>query len=227
MLIIGHRGARALEPENTLRAVRRGMECADFVEVDVRRSKDGIPMVIHDATLERTTNGSGLVADHTIEELKDLDAGAGETIPMLYEVLDLVEGKSGLFVEVKEAGYEEDVCSLLEDSGVLAYFVVSFQRESIRRVKELLPDAKTGLIFSRIDRDPVRTALSIRADALLPRWDRTTEDLVYRAHRDRLLVFSWTLNTREEYGRAAAIGIDGFASDDPCAARDYLQREVQ
>lgn len=70
MLIVGHRGAKGVEPENTLRALRRGMECADLVEVDVRLTKDGIPIVIHDATVDRTTDGTGPIKGYTIEEIK-------------------------------------------------------------------------------------------------------------------------------------------------------------
>jgi glycerophosphoryl diester phosphodiesterase len=86
MLIIGHRGAKAIEPENTLRALAKGMECADFVEIDVRMSRDNELVVIHDRTLERTTNGKGQVNDFTLEQLKELDAGKGEKIPTLKEV---------------------------------------------------------------------------------------------------------------------------------------------
>ncbi|HQM56162.1 MAG TPA: glycerophosphodiester phosphodiesterase family protein, partial [Methanoregulaceae archaeon] len=93
MFIIGHRGARAVEPENTLRAMKTGMTCADYIEVDVRLSCEGIPVIMHDPMLDRTTNGTGSVNAHTLEELKSLDAGKGESIPTLEEVCRLVSGR--------------------------------------------------------------------------------------------------------------------------------------
>ena len=110
MLIIGHRGAKGEEPENTLRAVRAGMACAESVEVDVRLSLDGVPVVMHDPLLDRTTNGTGPVNEYTKETLQTLDAGEGEKIPTLEEVCSLVAGHCGLFLEIKEPGSEEQVC---------------------------------------------------------------------------------------------------------------------
>ncbi|MDD4254294.1 MAG: glycerophosphodiester phosphodiesterase family protein [Methanofollis sp.] len=92
MFIIGHRGARAAARENTLHAVEVGIACADYVEVDVRLSREGMPVVIHDATLDRTTDGSGAVCTYLLSELKALDTGDGEQIPGLQEVVSLVTG---------------------------------------------------------------------------------------------------------------------------------------
>ncbi|MEM2795626.1 MAG: glycerophosphodiester phosphodiesterase family protein, partial [Thermofilaceae archaeon] len=102
-IIVAHRGASGYEPENTLRSVRKALEMGvDAVEVDVRLSRDGVPVVIHDETVDRTTNGSGRVSDMTLKELKRLDAGAGEQIPLLEEVLEVVKGHAPLFAEIKE-----------------------------------------------------------------------------------------------------------------------------
>ncbi|MDD1713112.1 MAG: glycerophosphodiester phosphodiesterase, partial [Methanoregulaceae archaeon] len=107
MQVIGHRGARSVEPENTLRAVREGMRCADTVEVDIRQTRDGVLVIMHDATLDRTTNGHGLIRTCTLAALQRLDAGKGEKIPTFSEVLDLVGGRCGLFAEIKEPGTED------------------------------------------------------------------------------------------------------------------------
>jgi glycerophosphoryl diester phosphodiesterase len=223
MLIIGHRGARAVEPENTLRALRRGMECADLVEIDVRLTRDGIPVVIHDATVDRTTNGSGPVKNFTIEEVKNLDAGEGETIPTLQEVLDLVHGKAGLVVEIKEPGTEEIICSAIMDRWPERVLLVSFHPESVKLAKKLLPGVEAGLIYSQDIVDPVGLARTLRADGILPRWDRTSAEVVNRAHKEGLLVIPWTVNAENDVVKAVRIGVDGIASDDPCAARRYLQ----
>lgn len=179
MLIVGHRGARALEPENTLRAIRAGMACADYVEVDVRLSRDGVPVVIHDASVDRTTDGAGAVRDLTLRELKALDAGCGAEVPTLGEALDCVRGKCGLVVEIKDADGVEEICRLLRERGPKKLFIVSFDAAAVRKAGGIVPGAMTGLIVSHADPDPIEAALSI--------------------------------------------GADGVASDDPCAAREYLQ----
>jgi glycerophosphoryl diester phosphodiesterase len=224
MLIIGHRGARGLEPENTLRALRRGIECADFVEVDLRLAKDGIPVAIHDATLNRTTDGTGPVKGYTIEELKRLDAGEGETIPTLHEILKLVcDRGAGLVVEIKEPGTEAVIASGLMDLMPDRLILVSFNPESVAMAKRLLPGVQAGLIYSKEADDPVWLARQVQADIILPRWDRVSREVVEQAHKAGLLVAPWTLNTRDDFAEAARLGVDGFATDDPCAARRYLQ----
>ncbi len=220
MLIIGHRGCN-LEPENTLRALAKGMECADFVEVDVRMSKDGVPMIMHDRTLERTTNGKGMVKDFTLEQLKELDAGKGEKIPTLREVLDLVRDR-GLLVEIKEAGSEEKICDTIKESGVRNLILVSFNPGSLRNAKEMLPDIKTGIIYSRVVENPLQLALGIKANILLPKYELASRELVERSHRGNLMVFPWTLNTDHEIRNAVDLEVDGFATDNPCFVRQLL-----
>lgn len=223
MLIIGHRGARGLEPENTLAALRRGMACADLVEVDLRLTRDGIPVAIHDATVDRTTDGTGPVKGYTIEELANFDAGEGEHIPTLYEILDLLQRDAGLVAEIKEPGTEAIIASVLMDRMPERLFLVSFHPGSVAMAKKLLPGAQAGLIYSEGTDDPVALARSVQADVILPRWDLLSPEVVERAHEAGLLVVPWTLNTEEEFGEAVRLGIDGFATDDPCAARRYLQ----
>lgn len=217
MLIIGHRGC-GVEPENTVRAIVKGMECADLVEIDVRTSKDKELVVIHDSTLERTTNGKGLVRDFTLAELKKLDAGKEERIPTLKEVLDLVN--NGLIVEIKEEGSEEKICSVIKEKGFENIILVSFSPKALVNAKKIL-QVRTGLIFSRA-LEAIRLALSIKANAILPRFDLASRELVEKAHRHNLKVFAWTLNTEEEFRKAMEMGLDGFASDDPCLARRSL-----
>ncbi|MDN7024278.1 glycerophosphodiester phosphodiesterase [Methanoculleus sp. FWC-SCC1] len=220
MFIVGHRGARARAPENTLAALRTGMACADYVEIDVRLTRDGIPVVIHDATVDRTTNGTGRVRDLALDDLRSLDAGEGEKIPTLREVLSLVDGRSGLIVEIKEQGTEEIVCSTLLENLPERCMLVSFHAGSVAAAKKLLPGAGAGLIFSEEQGDPVRDAADLGADAVLPRFDRLDGGLVRTAHERGLLVIPWVLNSVEDIHRAESLGVDGFASDDPCMARD-------
>ncbi|WP_298669777.1 glycerophosphodiester phosphodiesterase family protein [uncultured Methanofollis sp.] len=216
MFIIGHRGARAVAPENTLRALEVGMACADYVEVDVRLSRDGVPVIMHDATLDRTTDGSGPICAYLLSELKVLDAGDGERVPTLQEVVSRVSGRRGLCVEVKEEGSEEIVCRVLKGYDPEKLFVVSFHKGSIEKVKILLPGVRTGFIYSRDGGDPLSTATSVRADVVLPEKDLLTSALVERAHRCGLMVVPWVLNADNEVLAAWDVGADGIVSDDPC-----------
>lgn len=225
MIIIGHRGARALEPENTLLALQKGMECAEYVEIDVRMSRDGKLVVIHDPTLERTTNGRGLVKDHTFEELQKLDAGKGERIPSLDEVMRLVSGRSGLFVEIKEPGTEVEIAERIRVWRLEKLYFVSFHEQSITAIREAIPGAKTGLIYSRESPDILDIAKNLGADAILPSLKLASTPLVNEAHTRGMIVIPWTLNTLQDFEKSVAIGADGLASDDPCAARDFFSRQ--
>src|SRR5437660_7666970 len=107
ILSVGHRGAAALEPENTIRSFRRAIELGcDFAECDVHLTRDGQLAVMHDAAVDRTTNGSGPISDFTMAELKQLDAGQGERVPTLDEVLETVRGRIKLLIELKGPGTE-------------------------------------------------------------------------------------------------------------------------
>ncbi|MDD1660431.1 MAG: glycerophosphodiester phosphodiesterase [Methanomicrobiales archaeon] len=219
--IIGHRGARALEPENTLRAVARGLECAGWVEVDVRLSREGVPVVIHDATLDRTTDGKGPVRETLLADMRRLDAGKGERIPLLQEVLDRVGHRGGLVVEAKEEAVPA-ICSLLGSYGLEEVMLVSFHAGALPAARSLLPGLATGLIVSRPEGDPVEMACRAGAGTVLPRQDLLSEGLVRDARGKGIRVIPWTLNTREEVLRAVVRGAEGFATDDPCAAREWV-----
>jgi len=223
MQIIGHRGARALEPENTLRAVERGLACAGWVEVDVRLSREGVPVVMHDATLDRTTDGTGPVRDALVVELRRLDAGQGERIPLLSEVLDRVGHHGGLVVEAKEENAVPAICSLLGAYGTGDVMLVSFVPAALTAARALLPGLATGLIISRTEVDPVEMATRAGAGTLLPRKDLLSEELVQAARRVRVRVIPWTLNTGDDIRRAMELDVDGFATDDPCSAREWVK----
>ncbi len=222
MLIIGHRGAKAVEPENTLRAIRAGMKCADYIEIDARLSRDGIPVVMHDPRVDRTTDGRGAVNAFTLAELRTLDAGKAESIPTLEEACREVRGTCGLFCEIKEPGSEKAVCGVLSREAPDDLWIVSFHPESLSAARLLLPGAGTGLIVSRMADDLGGEAVQAGAGAILLKYDLLSPDLVDECHDQGLRVISWTLDTTAEFEKAARSGIDGLASDDPCAARRFF-----
>ncbi|HZG18368.1 MAG TPA: glycerophosphodiester phosphodiesterase family protein [Candidatus Bathyarchaeia archaeon] len=159
---MAHRGWSGKAPENTLAAIQLAADepGIEAIEIDVQLSKDGIPVVIHDFTLERTTNGNGFVGEHTYEELSVLDAGswfspsfAGERIPSLEEVLRTVKGKCKVNIELKRpgneyAGMERKVIDLITTFGMESeVMITSFHHETIRTIKEMQTQIPTGLII--------------------------------------------------------------------------------
>ena len=217
VLIIAHRGASGYEPENTLRSVKKALELgADMVEVDVHVSRDGCMVVIHDARLERTTNGKGYVKDMTLKELKKLDAGLGERIPTLEEVIQLVRGKAQLVVEMKVPGTEERVLQEIEENGLEnEALITSFYHPVIRRVKELNPNVQAGVIIASRPVKPVQPAIDANANALFPKYTFVDQQMVLVAHKNNLAVYPWTMDTLSEIKPLIEMGVDGIVTNKP------------
>ncbi len=216
MLKVGHRGARAYEPENTLRSFRKAVELGvDAVELDVRMTKDGEIVVIHDAEVDRTTNGKGLVHDLTLQEIKQLVIEKDERIPKLEETLDFLDQKVKVLVELKETGFEDKVVKLIKDRGLEEkVIVVSFLEDALRKIRQLSKEVETGLIYSR-HKNPLKAALELEANYLLPLYRFTHSAEVKKAHENRLKVVVWTINDPEEVLEYMKKGVDGIVSDRP------------
>jgi glycerophosphoryl diester phosphodiesterase len=216
LLRIGHRGARALEPENTLRIFGRAVELGvDAVELDVRKTKDGKIVVVHDDKMDRTTDGSGLVSELSLEEIKGFTAEKGEKIPTLGEALDFLKGKVKVLIELKEAGYEEKVLDLVRERGMVDdVIIISFHEETLRRVEELDGRVATGLIYVR-HKKPREAALGLRAKYLLPLYRFTHSADVKKAHEAGLKVIVWTINTPQEATAYKQKNVDGITTDNP------------
>jgi glycerophosphoryl diester phosphodiesterase len=216
MLKIGHRGARAYEPENTLRSFQKALELGvDAVEFDVRSTKDGTIVVIHDDKVDRTTNGKGLVKELTLKEIKQFNTAKDQKIPTLEETLDYVDKKAKMLIELKETGFEEELLKLVSQRGLEEnVIIVSFLEEALRIVRELNDKVETGLIYSK-HKNPVKAALDLKANWLLPLYRFTHSADVKKAHENGLKVIVWTINTPEEAEEYAKKGVDGIASDKP------------
>ncbi|MER3446394.1 MAG: glycerophosphodiester phosphodiesterase [Candidatus Dadabacteria bacterium] len=213
---IAHRGASAYEPENTIRSFKKAIKMrADMIEFDVRLSRDRHLVIMHDERVDRTTNGNGLVREKTLSELRRLDAGKGERIPTFEEVIDLAKGKTGFVIELKEPGTEGGVISLvIENSLIGDVFVVSFYPDLIKRVKDLEPRIRTGLILYSSP-DPIGLAKGCLADAVAPFHNFITEDLVKKAHSSGLIIITWTVDIREEAEKLKDMGLDGIVTNKP------------
>jgi len=222
MLKIGHRGAKFYEPENTLRSFKKALELGvDAVELDVRRTRDGELVVIHNAEVDRTTNGKGLVSELTLEEIKQLDAGKGEKIPTLEEALDFLDKRVKILIELKEAGIEEAVLKLVREKGLKNnVIVISFLEEALRRIRELDGEVETGLIYVRHE-NPVEKALELKANYLLPLYRFTHSSLIRKAHENGLKVIVWTINDEKGALEYVRKGVDGITSDRPDILKQY------
>ncbi|MEZ4547636.1 MAG: glycerophosphodiester phosphodiesterase family protein [Thermodesulfobacteriota bacterium] len=213
---IAHRGASAYEPENTIRSFERaiGMK-AEMIEFDVRQSMDGRLVVIHDAKVDRTADGRGLVSEKTLTDLKALDAGDGERIPTFEEALDACSGRAKLVIELKENGIEEKVLREISARGLRDdVFIVSFNASRLRLVKTLDPKMRTGLIlFASVN--PIALAERCGADAVAPfRWF-ITKGFVERAKRRGLYTFTWTVDDEEKARAMRDMGVTGIVTNKP------------
>jgi len=215
-LKIGHRGARAYETENTLSSFKRAIELgANAVELDVRRTKDNEIVVIHNTDVDKTTDGSGSVSDFTLEEIKKFVTEKGEQIPTLEEVLDFVGKRVKILVELKETGIEEKVLGLIREKGLMEnVIIVSFHEEALRKARELNDEVATGLIYVR-HKNPIQSALDLKAEYLLPLYRFTHSANVRKAHENGLKVIVWTINKKEEVDEYRKKGVDGIATDSP------------
>jgi glycerophosphoryl diester phosphodiesterase len=223
MMIMGHRGAAALEPENTLLSIERAMEIGvDAVEIDVHMSKDEQLVVIHDSTVDRTTDGTGLVGSYTLKEIKALDAGKGETIPTLQEVVGLIDNKVTLVIELKEEGTEKRVVDLVRKNNVEDnVYVISFWHRLVKTVKEMDRRIKTGVLIVGC---PVDTCIATKAsaDALVMKYTFVNTEYVKIAHEGGLKVFVWNIDEPDLVKPHADMGVDGMGSNDPRVLVQYF-----
>lgn len=226
MKLIGHRGARAIDPENTIRSLKRAISCgADMVEVDVRLTRDKIPVVIHDETVDRTTNGSGYVNEMTAHEICELDAGGGERVPTLDHVLQFIKKTDiNLIIEIKEIGIEEVILHSIQNSRMEdSVIVTSFFHPAVKNLKRMVPSIRTGVIFTSLPVRPWILAIDANADVMFPKYIRTTADLVKGAQEHGIAVYPWVVNTREEFLRIVEMGADGIVSDRPCTVKLHMK----
>jgi glycerophosphoryl diester phosphodiesterase len=230
VVVVGHRGAMGHAPENTMGSFRRAMSLgADGVELDVRLSADGEAMVIHDAAVDRTTDGNGLVSSMTTGELRELDAGSGDRIPRLAEVLEwAVEESVELTIEIKGdpaplPGLVSRVIDLLDHYGRASeVMLISFHHPTVRQIKDYRPDIVTGILYGGYLADTVAAARAALADSVRPSWHFWTPELVGEVHRAGLSASAWTVNEEAAIQSVASMGVDSLATNYPDRARLVL-----
>jgi glycerophosphoryl diester phosphodiesterase len=218
MDIIGHRGASGHAPENTLKAFALALELGcHWLELDVHWVSDRL-LVIHDEALDRTTNGHGLLGDHTLDTLRGFDAGDGERIPFLDEVLELVSGRAVINIELKGAGTAKPVSQLLntwcidQQVGTDRFLLSSFNHDELA---EADPRFERAALFGRLPDDAVERTLALGAGYLNTSLRSVTKMWVDRAHRSGLRVAVYTVNEPEDIDRMRAWGVDAIFCDYP------------
>lgn len=226
--VIAHRGASGHAPENTMASFRRAVDLgAAFIETDLRLSRDARFVAIHDSTLDRTTNGRGLVRDFTLEQLRELDAGssfapefAAERIPTIEEIFAFArETDVGFYLEIKHEGtwgIHHAMAEALRSAKEAAHFVViSFDARTLENLRRLDAMLMMGLLFETQMPNAIEKAQSIGARQILPRADLVTRELVDAAHRADMQIATWTVNEPEQMRALIATGVNGIMTNYP------------
>jgi glycerophosphoryl diester phosphodiesterase len=215
VIIFGHRGAPGYprRSENTMASFTKALQSgATGLEFDVRRCGDGRLVVIHDDTIDRTTNGRGRVSARSYEQLAQFDAGDGERIPLLTDVLDRFGAQCLLNIELKDSGIAADVRTLVQDRRLERQVIVS-AFEWIE-LKPLIPEIPFALLSSKRS-NLIEMACRMGATAIHPCHDIATVELIGTAHNARLQVNVWTVNDPAEISRLRDLGVDGIFTDFP------------
>lgn len=213
-LMIGHRGAKAYELENTIDSFRKAIELGvNAIELDVRKTKDDHLIISHDDTLKRVFGVDLRIDESDLKYLKDITKNK---IVTLSEALRFINKKvSRILVEIKEIGYEKRIVEEIKREGLLENVIlISFHEDGISNVKKINPHIETGLIYAR-HKNPIDTALKLKASYLVALYRFIHTKDVEKAHKNNLKVIVWTINTVEEAAQYIKKGVDGIATDRP------------
>lgn len=239
MLTVAHRGASGYAPENTIASFDKAIELkADFIEIDLQLSKDGQLVVIHDDSVERTTNGKGNVRDLTYHELRNLDAGtwfhesfSGEKIPTFDEVLDRYVERCGLLIELKSPalypGIEQKVADVLSSRGLIGnrqsnVIIQSFDTNSMKLFRQISPAIPIGVLVKFTPRGISNAQLAdfkSYADYVNPNKRLVTKKLISRIHEQNMKIIPYTIRDRKTAQAFMQLDLDGITTDYP----DYIK----
>ena len=230
--VTGHRGAATVEPENTLRGLNYALSLGvDRAEIDVHLSQDQHLIVMHDATVDRTTDGTGKIADFTLAQLKELDAGQGERVPTLPEVIELFQAawqrasKTLLQIELKGEATAAPTVEAVKRNGIENQVVLtSFNAERVAEAKQLLPQAIFGLLTSSLEPNPIEIALRVGAGSVHLRHDLVTREWIESVRAAGLQARVWNIDEEARMEWAIALGVDGIGTNNPALLLEVLSR---
>lgn len=230
MVVVGHRGCAALEPENTLRGFRRALALGcDYVETDVRLTRDGQLVLMHDETVDRTTDGRGRVAELALAEIRALDAGGEERVPILAELLELLRSEGGgrvqLLCELKGEETAAAAVGIVREAGMERSVVFTcFDLDRLRAVKAIDPTLRTGAIFGQPPADFTRQAQSAGAEGVGVNHRWMTASVVAAARAAGLVIRAWNPDSESEIRAMLALEPDGISSNRPDRVLQLLGR---
>ena len=204
-----------VEPENTLRSFVAAQQAGlDLIELDLHLSKDGALVVMHDTDVDRTTDGTGPIAEKTLSELRALDAGRGERVPVFEEVLEAV--RAPLQAEIKDIAAARALAEVMLKRDLVARVEVSsFHDEAIAEITRLVPGVRTALIGSRYGTDIVERAVEAGAATVCLNIRRLTLEVVEQARKADLRIIGWVVNTQDHLRLVRALQLDGATTDYP------------
>jgi glycerophosphoryl diester phosphodiesterase len=237
VLVIGHACAAGEAPANTLAGVRSCLDCrAEAMEIDVQLCADGIPVLMHDDTVDRTTNLSGPVSEKTLEELQSADAGGGEPVPTLDQVLALVSGRLTVMCELKAtpgAPEQDQACvdavvEVIRKHKAEPWTAIqSFNPEMVERARNTEPRISAAIITGPIAGEQIDRLLGglmkRNAQAISVRHDAVDRALMEKAKRRQVSVWTWTADSPDDWARVVEAGVDGIITNVPHQLRQWLE----
>lgn len=235
VLLIGHAGASKLAPANTLKSFQKAIDLgADYIEFDVHISRDGEIVIIHDRNTFATTGHSRLIKSMSLKELKTLNAGNGEQVPTLQELIEIAKDKIGLQIEVKARRMAERLVSILKKENLIESSIISsFLHDELLKIQKIEPKIKLATLepieYPWRDNWEYRKRLIKKVVdhdfyAIHPREDIVNKRLIEYAHESNIKVHVWTINDKNQMRNCINFGIDGIITDDIEAAKEVLNR---
>jgi glycerophosphoryl diester phosphodiesterase len=222
ILKIGHRGVKGYEPENTLISFQKAIDLgADGIELDVHLSHDGAIMVIHDDTIDRTTNGKGFVNTMSLPELKGFQIEKEQQIPTLSEVFDLVKQRCFINVELKGKGTAKPVMDLIDhyvsekNWNYNQFLISSFDWKMLEEVHFLNPKIRIGVLTGYSIKEALAFAKKIKAFSIHPKYGLVSKENVVLMQENGFEVYPWTVNSAADIQKIKSLHVNGIISDFP------------
>ena len=230
MIVFGHQGAPGYAPENTLTSFNKAIRCgADWIELDVHRVADEL-LVIHDYRLDRTTDGKGIIYKQSIDYIRSLNAGQGEKIPFIAEVIDAVDRRAGINIEIKSADTAKPVMELVSHYtqkcgwSINDFMISSFNHFELKIVREINPNIKIGILLYGVPLDSDQIMQVIRPNSINISIEFISQSIVDIIHQKKLNVFVYTVNYHDDIQWMLDLGVDGVFTDYPDRVKEIISK---